>query len=121
MSAFDHCMLVLFLTKKKRTKPTKKRFVFESMWTRDDNCREVIEKAWDPLQDSCEFSIVGRIRSCQAQLQGWNRGVFGNVNKRLKVLKEHLNQLEVQNNLHEIAKEIYEVRRTSMRCWLEKR
>ena len=44
-------------------------------------------------------------------MQGWNRGVFGNVNKRLKVLKERLNQLEVQNNLHETAKEIYEVRK----------
>ena len=29
----------------------------------------------------------------------------------MKVLKERLNQLEAQNNLHEIAKEIYEVRR----------
>ena len=44
-------------------------------------------------------------------MQGWNCRVFGNVNKKLKVLKERLNQLEAQNNLHEIAKEIYEVRR----------
>ena len=111
MSASDHCMLVLFLTRKKRTRPMKKRFVFEAMWARDDKCREVIERAWDSLQGSCEFSIVGRIRSFQAHLQGWNRRVFGNVNKKLKVLKERLNQLEAQNNLHETAKEIYEVRR----------
>ena len=44
-------------------------------------------------------------------MQGWNCRVFGNVNKKLKVLKERLNQLEAQNNLHEIAKEINEVRR----------
>ena len=61
MSASNHCMLVLFLTRKKRTRPTKKRFVFEAMWARDDKCREVIERVWDPLQGSCEFSIVGRI------------------------------------------------------------
>ena len=111
MSASDHYMLALYLTKKKRTKPTKRGFVFEAMWARDERCREVIERAWDPLWDSCEFYIGGRIRSCQAQLQGWNRGVFENANKRLKVLKECLHQLEVQNYLHEIAKEIYEVRK----------
>ena len=106
MSASDHCMLSLFLTKKKRRKPTKRRFVFEAMWTRDERCREVIERAWDPFRECGDFSIGGRIRSCQAQLQGWNRGVFGNVNKRIKVLKEWLNQLEGQNCLHETAKEI---------------
>ncbi|XP_023922453.1 uncharacterized protein LOC112033913 [Quercus suber] len=61
MSASDHCMLALYLTKKKRTKPTKRRFVFEAMWARDERRREVIERAWDPLRDSCEFSIGGRI------------------------------------------------------------
>nr|POE69176.1 hypothetical protein CFP56_66333 [Quercus suber] len=61
MSASDQCMLALYLTKKKRTKPTKRRFVFEAMWARDERCREVIERAWDPLRDSCEFSIGGRI------------------------------------------------------------
>ena len=37
--------------------------------------------------------------------------MFGNVNKRLKFLKEWLHQLEVQNRLHETALEIYEVRK----------
>lgn len=45
MSVSDHCMLALFLTKIKRPKPTKRRFVFEAMWARNDRCREVIERA----------------------------------------------------------------------------
>ena len=111
MSASDHCMLSLFLTKKKCRKPTKRRFVFEAMWVRDERCREVIERAWDPFRECGDFSIGGRIRSCQAQLQGWNRGVFRNVNKRINVLKDRLNQLEGQNCLHETAKEIHEVKK----------
>ena len=61
MSASDHCMLSLFLTKKKRRKPTKRRFVFEVMWARDEGCREVIERAWDSLRECGDFSIGGRI------------------------------------------------------------
>ena len=95
MSASDHCMLALFLTKIKRPKPRNKRFVFEAMWARDDRCREVIERGWDPIRTSCDLSIVDRIRGCQEFLQDWNRGVFRNVNKRLKFLKEQLHQLEV--------------------------
>lgn len=49
MSASDHSMLALFLMKMKRPKPLKRRFVFEAMWARDDRCREVIERAWDPI------------------------------------------------------------------------
>nr|POE80458.1 hypothetical protein CFP56_25175 [Quercus suber] len=45
MSVSDHCMLALFLTKIKRPKPTKRRFVFEVMWARNDRCKEVIERA----------------------------------------------------------------------------
>ena len=61
MFASDHCMLALYLTKKKRTKPTKRRFVFEAMWARDERCREVIERAWDPFRECGDFSIGGRI------------------------------------------------------------
>ena len=105
MSASDHCMLALFFTKIKPLKPKKRRFVFEEMWAQDDRCREVIERAWDPLWTSCDLNVVERIRCCQELLQDWNRGVFGNVNKRLKFLKK------VHNRLHETALEINEVRK----------
>lgn len=69
MSASDHCMLALFLTKRKRPKPPKRRFVFEAMWARDDRSREVIEREWDPIRASCDLGIVERIRVCQDLLQ----------------------------------------------------
>ena len=45
MSASDHCMLALFLTKIKWLKPRNRRFVFKAMWARDDRCKEEIERA----------------------------------------------------------------------------
>ena len=77
MSASDHCMLALFLTKIKRPKPKKRRFVFEAMWARDDRCKEVIKRAWDPLRTRYDLSIVERIRHCQELLQDWNWGCLG--------------------------------------------
>ena len=39
MSASNHCLLALFLQKKRPFKPMKKRFLFEAMWVRDGGCR----------------------------------------------------------------------------------
>lgn len=108
MSTSDHCLLALFLWRKKPTKPVRRRFFFEAMWARDERCREVIELAWDPLQASMNFNIVEKIKSCQFHLQRWNKKVFGNVNIRLKHLRECLRHLEAQNLLHETVGEIQE-------------
>ena len=39
MSASNHCLLALFLQKKRPSKPMKKRFLFEAIWVRDGGCR----------------------------------------------------------------------------------
>lgn len=76
MFASDHCMLALFFKKKHPSRPAKKRFLFEAMWTRDDRCRQIIEEAWDPLRGDLEFTIQDRFKCCQVHLQVWNRDVF---------------------------------------------
>ena len=81
------------------------------MWTRDERCKEVIEKAWDPFSGGSEFQIQDRIKSCQFQLQKWNWEVYGNVSKNLKNKQHRLQQLEALNMLHETAGEIKELRK----------
>ena len=49
MAASDHCLLNLSLRQRVQRKGSRKRFMFEAMWTREESCREVIEAAWDPL------------------------------------------------------------------------
>lgn len=49
MSILDHCLLALTLTRRLPQKPVKKRFFFEVMWTREEDCREIVEAAWDLL------------------------------------------------------------------------
>ena len=72
MSASDHCLLVLLLKKNQYSKRGKKRFLFEAMWTREEECKEVIEMAWDPYKDDSAWPIQERLERCQRQLQCWN-------------------------------------------------
>ena len=111
MSTLDHCLLALFLRKKKLIKPTKMRFMFEEMWVRDERCRGVIESVWVLTQVSANGCIADKIKMCQSQLRQWNQRTFGNVNTRLKRLKERLQFFEGQNLLHETACEIQEVKK----------
>lgn len=80
--------------------------MFEEMWTREEGCREVIERAWDSLNWNPEVTIQNRLKSCQDHLQDWNRKVFGNVNKVLKQKHSCLQELEAMNLLLESAEEI---------------
>ncbi|XP_075645968.1 uncharacterized protein LOC142617137 [Castanea sativa] len=106
MAASDHCLLALFLKKKRSSKLAKKRFLFEAMWVKDGGCREVIESIWDSSQANPYKCLTDKISKCQSQLRLWNQMSFGNVNTRLKLLKEKLQLIEGQNLLHETTNEI---------------
>ena len=85
--------------------------MFEEMWVRENSCRGIIESVWAPTQASVDGCIVDKIKMCQSQLRQWNQRTFGNVNTRLKRLKERLQFLEGKNLLHETACEIIEVKK----------
>lgn len=111
MFASDHYLLVLWLERKVRSRSLKRRFLFETIWSRDERCMQVVEEAWDPLRVNPDFQIHDRLRNCQACLQRWNREVFENVNKVLKVRQECLQHLEALNMLHETTNEIENLRK----------
>ena len=73
------------------------------MWTREEDCREIVESTWDPLRVDARFKVTDIIKSCQKQLHKWNWKVFGNVNKVLRQKKERFQQLEAWDSLHEKA------------------
>nr|POF08527.1 hypothetical protein CFP56_58554 [Quercus suber] len=106
MSGSDHCMIALYLKRKDLVKPTKRRFMFEAMWTCDERCRQIIKDAWDPLRADTEFQIHEMLKCCQDHLQRWNREVFDNINKTLRVKQQRLQEIEALDMLHETAEEI---------------
>lgn len=81
------------------------------MWTREAECEEVIEMAWDSYREDLDLPIQDRLIRCQQQLMQWNQTVFGNVNKTLKQKQNLLQQLEALNSLNESKEEISALRK----------
>lgn len=121
MSASDHCLLPLFLKNNQYCKRGKKHFLFKEMWTREEECGEVIELDWDQYTENSSWPIQERPGRCQCQLQCWNQNSFGNVYKTLKRKQICLQQLESLNLLHETVEEIQVVRKEIMNYTLGKK
>ena len=68
MATFDHCLLSLSLRMREPRRVARKRFMFEEMWTGEEGCRKVVERAWDPLDCNPEMSIQKHLKSCQVHL-----------------------------------------------------
>ena len=68
MAAFDHCLLSLSLRMREPRRVARKRFMFEEMWTGEEGCRKVVERAWDPLDCNPKMSIQKHLKSCQVHL-----------------------------------------------------
>ena len=52
MFTSDHCLLILYPLSKSRAHRRKTRFQFESMWSRDGGCRDLVEMAWSSVEVS---------------------------------------------------------------------
>lgn len=111
MPISDHCLLSLRLSKDQRRRPSKRRFMFKAMWTKDERCRNIVELAWDPDRGDPHFVVSDRIKRCQEQLQRWNWLEFGNVGHTIKQKREQLQQLEALNSLHDRVDEIQTLKR----------
>lgn len=78
------------------------------MWLREVECEDVVELAWSMPHTSSDVPTTqDRIKSCQQQLQWWNRNVFKCVNKQLKEKHDKLQYLESFDTLHEFAEDIH--------------
>ena len=71
-----------------------------------EECKEIVELAWDPYREDSALPVQERLERCQKMLQQWNQNSFGNVYKGIKQKQNRLQQLESLNLLHETAEEI---------------
>ena len=94
-STSDHCILITTdspLPGYKR----KRRFHFEAMWAKRDECREVIEAAWSSgTLAVTPDGIASNLQRCEIALTNWNRNVVGNIPKKIQEKKRALNSLSM--------------------------
>ena len=64
--------------------PTKRRFQFEAMWTKRDECKDIIQEVWDGSQElNSPIRIAARLRCYVENLSRWNKMVFGQIPKQI--------------------------------------
>ena len=92
-STSDHCALVLFDPKAPKL-PRSRRFHFKSMWTKREECKEVIEAAWCSGSDlSTPNGIAFALLTCAADLRAWSLTAFGQIPKVVQEKRKKLSAL----------------------------
>ncbi|GMY24686.1 putative ribonuclease h protein [Fagus crenata] len=91
----DHCPLLLSIPKVVGVSKKKKLFRFEAMWTKDDQCKGVIEQAWgmEGLGGSPMYRVMEKLKGCRASLVAWSRDRFGSLAVAIKAKRSLLQHL----------------------------
>ena len=77
-STSDHCTLLITDAIVVPKYPNRRRFQFEAIWTRREECKDIIQGVWDGSQElNSSIGIAARLRCCAENLSRWNKMVFG--------------------------------------------
>ena len=95
-STSDH--VTLLISDSFALKKPQRRFQFEAMWTRREECRDIIKEAWTgsvKADNPCD--IVAGLKRCADDLSKWNRTVFGHVPRQIQKKRNVLNDLVLRD------------------------
>ncbi|XP_023912492.1 uncharacterized protein LOC112024084 [Quercus suber] len=89
-----------------------RRFQFEAMWTRRDECRDIIKEAWTgSVRADNPCDIVASLKRCVDDLSKWNKAVFGNVPRQIQKKRNVLNDLVLKDQNGRNGREINKIRK----------
>ncbi|KAF9621696.1 hypothetical protein IFM89_026589 [Coptis chinensis] len=93
----DHKILLVQLHPKKSK--LKRPFRFESMWTTDPTCKEVIKAAMQiEFDGSSSYAFCRNLTLCRRELLKWNQKEFGYLQTQMKEIDNQLKQLQEHNH-----------------------
>lgn len=67
-----------------------RHFKFEANWMQEEDCRRVVEEAWESSSVLQARNLSDSLRGVEASLQDWSVNVLGDLEKRVKVVKKDL-------------------------------
>ena len=93
----DHCILITTDSPHSGYKRNR-RFHFEAIWTKMDDCKAVIDAAWcsGTLATTPE-GIASNLQRCANALSFWNQNVVGNISKKIQEKKRALASLSIDD------------------------
>ena len=106
----DHCPLILGL---REGFIGKRRFHFESFWTRLDGFHETVQKSWEsPVQDCSPLLRISiKLKRLAKALQSWSQKQVGNINSQLALARHILHNLDLAQDHRELSVEQIWLRR----------
>jgi hypothetical protein len=93
----DHCPLILGL---KVSTSGKRRFHFESFWTKIPGFLDVVKLNWEaPVQTICAIErLFIKLQRLSKGLQKWGQRKIGNIKAQLELAREILHRLEIERD-----------------------
>ncbi|KAL9682674.1 hypothetical protein QQ045_014479 [Rhodiola kirilowii] len=88
----DHCIIMLDIDSDgewKRRRP----FRFAAMWMDNPEFSDVMSNIWEAGR-GCSGSWSERLDVCKEKLKAWNSSTFGNVQRRVKSIKDRLEEIK---------------------------
>lgn len=67
----------------RRVRGNQKRFRFEAMWLKSEDCGRIVSENWEADRDS-----LSNLESCRVGLVNWDKVVFGSVRRKVSELKK---------------------------------
>ena len=110
-STSDHCVLVLSDPKAPKL-PRSCRFHFETMWTKREECKEIIKAAWCSGNDlNTPNGIASALSACAADLKVWSSTTFGQMSKVIQEKRKKLSGLIQLDKDGSLGEEINQARK----------
>ena len=84
-----------------------KRFHFEAMWTKNAECKTIIESSWGVNIDLITpEGIMSNLNDCAVELMRWSSNVFSQIPKNIKEKRNTLSSLTSQDKDGSLSTEI---------------
>ena len=92
-STSDHCVLYVVDPKAPKRSNTR-RFHFEAMWARNDECKSIIEAAWLAAGNTnTAEGMAAALKTCAVDLKAWSSVTYGQIPKKIQEKRKRLNFL----------------------------
>ena len=107
----DHCPLLL-ADSNAFQKHGKRKFLFETIWIRRADCKELVEEVWNTnknLHDPSGFSAG--LKMCANNLAKWGKSVFRQILKKIQEKKARLGELVKNDTALQNGAEINKLRK----------
>ncbi|CAM8923717.1 unnamed protein product [Rhodiola kirilowii] len=99
----DHCIIMLD-TEKAGDRKCKRLFQFEAMWLDHSEFRDDMRSIWESGRGT-NVSWAERLDGCKEKLQAWNVSTFGNVQGRIKCIRNRLEEIKSQVRTDDVVEE----------------